>query len=71
MLCREFGIPDVLLLWDAIFANIPKDSLMMLSDPDYNPLSQDTYDHLEADPLYFVELLVLAMMKLVRAERKS
>ena len=70
MLSREFGLNDVLLLWDAIFANIPKDSLMILSDPAYNPLSESTYTRPEADPLFFLELLVLAMIKLVGDECK-
>lgn len=52
-----------LVLWDAIFANIPKDSLAMLTDSDYNPLSQQNLADVKKDPIHFLEFLIVAMIE--------
>lgn len=57
---------DVLLIWDAIFSSISKDSLKMLTDSSYNPLSQNDYTNMKKDPLEFMEFMSLAMIEYIR-----
>ena len=58
----------MLLIWDAIFANVPVESLKMLKDSEYNPLSQETYLDLKKDPLYFMEFVSVAMIESIRSQ---
>eukprot|EP00831_Metopus_contortus_P079987 TRINITY_DN8072_c0_g2_i3.p1 TRINITY_DN8072_c0_g2~~TRINITY_DN8072_c0_g2_i3.p1 ORF type:complete len:467 (+),score=100.00 TRINITY_DN8072_c0_g2_i3:90-1403(+) len=66
LLCREFNIKCILNLWDAIFANISRESLLIISDPKYNPLSDNNLLCIESDPLNFLEFLCVAMIVNVR-----
>ena len=58
----------MLVLWDAIFANIPSESLAMLADPEYNPLSQASLAKIESDPMNFLEFLAVAMVQSLKKE---
>jgi len=70
LLVREFPLRKALVLWDAIFANIPKDSLVMLTDSDYNPLSQQNLADIKKDPLHFLEFIVVAMIESLKEHCK-
>lgn len=68
LLCREFTVDSALLIWDSIFASVPLESLKMLSDSKYDPLSQEWYMDLKKDPLYFMEFVSLAMIESIRSQ---
>jgi hypothetical protein len=67
-LCREFPLYSVLIIWDSIFANITKESLVMLTDSEYNPLSQMKFFEIESDPLHFLEFFSLTMCNHLRTD---
>jgi len=56
----------VLVLWDSIFANSSKESLQMLSEKDYNSLSQENLFKIENDPIHFLEFLSISMLQYLR-----
>jgi len=69
-LCREFPVHNLLIIWDSTFANITKESLVMLTDSEYNPLSQTKFFEIESDPLHLLEFFSLAMCNILRTECK-
>jgi len=40
----------------------------MLTDNEYNPLSQTNYTKIEADPLHFLDFLSVAMIEVLRED---
>eukprot|EP00826_Nyctotherus_ovalis_P057175 TRINITY_DN7809_c0_g2_i6.p1 TRINITY_DN7809_c0_g2~~TRINITY_DN7809_c0_g2_i6.p1 ORF type:complete len:377 (+),score=109.15 TRINITY_DN7809_c0_g2_i6:581-1711(+) len=65
-LCREFSTDNVFIIWDSILANINRESLAMLTDTEYNPLSQSNFLKTESDPLHFLDFLSVAMLEVLR-----